>query len=107
MSFQPFVLSTFWRGLALDLRGSSTITLDVRLGAAAVEIVIFKRFVVFSIPYEEIAAVETVSFVEAVFSFSLGLVNRPLGRLLLLHRSEACFEEFWCHQAAQMNSVLR
>lgn len=59
---------------------------DVRLGAAAVEIVMFKRFVVFSIPYEEITAVETVSFVEAVFSFSLGLVNRPFGGLLLIHR---------------------
>ena len=29
---------------------------DVKLGAEAVEIVIFKRFVIHSIPYEEIAA---------------------------------------------------
>jgi hypothetical protein len=64
---------------------------DVRLAAAAVEIAIFKRFVVFSIPYEEISAVETVSFVEAVFSFSLGLVNRPFGGLLLLHRKRGLF----------------
>jgi hypothetical protein len=61
------------------------------LGAAAVEIVIFKRFVVFSIPYEEITAVETVSFIEAAFSFSLGWVNRPFGGRLLLHRKRGLF----------------
>jgi hypothetical protein len=64
---------------------------DVKLGAAAVEIVIFKRFVVFSVPYKEIARFERVSFVQAIFSFALGLVNRPFGEYILLHRTRGFF----------------
>jgi hypothetical protein len=64
---------------------------DVKLGGAAVEIVIFKRFVVLRIPYDEIAAVERVSFMRAIFSFSLGLANRPFGEFILLHRTRGFF----------------
>jgi hypothetical protein len=64
---------------------------DVRLGAAAVEIVIFKRFVVFSIPYEEIAACERISVLKAIFSFSFGLVNRPFTGFVLIHRRRGFF----------------
>ena len=60
---------------------------DVRLGATAVEIVMFKWLVVFSIPYEDLAGVQRVSFVEAIFSFGLGFVNRPFGKFFILHRS--------------------
>ena len=64
---------------------------DVKLGAAAVEIVIFKRSVVSSIPYEEIAACERVSVLKAIFSFSFGLVNRPFIGFVLLHRRRGFF----------------
>jgi hypothetical protein len=64
---------------------------DVKLGAAAVEIVIFKRVVIFSVPYEEIARFERVSFVQGLFSFSLGLVNRPFGEYILIHRTRGLF----------------
>ena len=64
---------------------------DVKLGAAAVEIVIFKRFVVLSIPYEEIAACERISVLKAIFSFSFGLVNRPFTGFVLLHRRRGFF----------------
>jgi hypothetical protein len=64
---------------------------DVKLGVAAVEIVIFKRFVIFSVPYEEIARFERVSFVQGLFSFSLGLVNRPFGEYILIHRTRGLF----------------
>jgi hypothetical protein len=64
---------------------------DVRLGATAVEIAVFKRFVIFSVPYEEIAAAEKLSFVEAAFTFSLGLLNRPFGGRVLLHRNRGFF----------------
>jgi len=64
---------------------------DVRLGAAAVEIIIFKRLVILSIPYEEIVGVERVSFVQAIFSFALGLVNRPFGEYFLLRRTRGIF----------------
>ena len=59
---------------------------DVRLGAAAVEIVVFKRFVILSIPYEEIAECERISLLKAIFSFSRGFVNRPFTGFVLLHR---------------------
>ena len=64
---------------------------DVQLGAADVEIVVFKRLVIFSIPYGDIVRVERVSFVQAIFSFALGLVNRPFGEYFLLHRTRGLF----------------
>ena len=64
---------------------------DVQLGAAAVEIVVFKRLVVFSIPYEDIVRVERVSFVQAMFSFTLGLVNRPFAQYFIIHRTRGVF----------------
>lgn len=60
---------------------------DVGLGAAAVEIVIFKRFVVFSIPYEEIEACASVSRLEVTFILALVLVSRPFGGCVLLRRN--------------------
>jgi hypothetical protein len=64
---------------------------DVKLGAAAVEIVIFRRFVILSIPYDEVAACERISVGKAIFSFSLGLVNRPFTGYVLLHRKRGFF----------------
>ena len=66
---------------------------DVKLGTAAVEIVVFKRFVIFSIPYEEVATLQRISFVEAIFSFAFGLVNRPFGGYVLLHRNRGLFRK--------------
>ena len=45
------------------------------------------RGLLFSIPYGGILRVERVSFVQAIFSFALGLVNRPFGEYFLLHRT--------------------
>jgi hypothetical protein len=64
---------------------------DVRLGSAAVEIVIFKRFVTFAIPYDEITRFDKVSFWEAAFSWGFNLVNRPFGTYVLLHRTRGFF----------------
>jgi hypothetical protein len=64
---------------------------DVELRAAAVEIVVFKRLVILSIPYGDIVRVERVSFMQAIFSFALGLVNRPFGQYFLVHRTRGLF----------------
>jgi hypothetical protein len=62
---------------------------EVRLGAAAVEIVIFKRFVAFTIPFDEITIF--FSFWEAAFSRSFNLVSRPFGPYVLLYRTRGFF----------------
>ena len=64
---------------------------DVKLGAAAVEIVVFKRFVILSVRYEEIAKCERISLLKALFSFSSGFVNRPFTGFVLLHRKQGLF----------------
>jgi hypothetical protein len=64
---------------------------EVRLGAAAVEIVIFKRFVAFAIPFDEITRFDKLSFWEAAFSWGFNLVSRPFGPYVLLYRTRGFF----------------
>jgi hypothetical protein len=59
---------------------------DVRLGATAVEFVVFKRFVVGAIPRDQINRFDKLSFWETAFSGGLGLWSRPFGPYVLLHR---------------------
>jgi hypothetical protein len=59
---------------------------EVRLGAAAVEFVILKRFVVWAIPRDEIIRFDKVSFWEGAFTPAFKAVNRPFGQYVLLHR---------------------
>ena len=62
-------------------------TYDVRLGSAGVELIVFKRFVVFSIPYGELGRVERGSIGNRMFSFAFSLVNRPCGKAFVLYRN--------------------
>jgi hypothetical protein len=83
---------------------------DVKLGAAAVEIVIFKRFVTFAIPYDEITRFDKVSFWQAAFSAPFHLVNRPFGTHVLLHRTGGFFRRILVspsHADEFCNALLR
>ena len=64
---------------------------EIRLGAAAVEVVLFKRFVAFAIPFDEITRFDKVSFWEAAFSWGFNLVSRPFGPYVLLYRARGIF----------------
>lgn len=66
---------------------------EVRLGAAAVEFVILKRFVVWAIPRDEIMRFDKISFWEAAFTWAINLVNRPFGPYVLLHRDRGIFRK--------------
>jgi hypothetical protein len=67
---------------------------EVRLGAAAVEFVLLKRFVVWAIPRDEITRFDRISFWEVGFTCAFRLVNRPLGPYVLLHRDRGIFRKY-------------
>src|ERR1700743_3699652 len=64
---------------------------EVRLGVAAVEFVILKRFVVWAIPRDEI-----VRFDRSIWGGfgAFKLVNRPLGPFVVIHRDRGIFRKF-------------
>jgi hypothetical protein len=64
---------------------------EVRLGAAAVEFVILKRFVIWAIPRDEIAR-----FDRSIWGGfgAVNLVNRPFGPFVVIHRDRGIFREF-------------
>jgi len=76
--------------MALSLQLFYHYLFDVRLGATAVEFVIFKRFVVWAIPRDEITRFDKLSFLETAFA-GFCFPSRPFGPYVLLHRDRGFF----------------